>query len=71
MSELSKTDVQKIVKDEIDKFINNEFEKSFKRFAKNNNSPVRNEIIELIKSSITSVYKFMWLRRDVWKNDIK
>ena len=71
MAELSKSDVNKIVKDELDKFINNEFEKVFKRYMRNNNSSVRNEVIELIKSSITSVYKFMWLRRDVWKGDIR
>jgi len=71
MADLTKTDVKKIVKDEIDRFVSNEMDKEVKGFIKKSNSQTRNELTDLIANSLESVFKTIWQKRQFWKTDIK
>ncbi len=68
---MNKTEIKEIVKDEINKFIENSLDKELKNLLKNPNSQSRNELIKTIKDSLEAVYKTLWSKRDFWKNDIK
>lgn len=69
--DLTKTDIKEIVKDEIDKYYNKVFISNLVKELKNQNSPVKKEIISMIRDAMVSVHKFMWFRRDTWQSDIK
>lgn len=69
--ELTKTDIKKIVSDEFDKKFNELFVNTLVKELKNNNSPVRKELVDLMKKAMISVHKFMWMRREAWQNEIK
>lgn len=66
---LSKGEIKDIVSDEITKFISNELENEVAKLLKRGKP--RTEMVELIKTALTSLYKYMWIRKDVWTNDIK
>ncbi len=68
---LTKTEVKNIVKDEINKHLNDVFMKSLVKELKSKSSPINKEIIEIIRNAMVSVHKFMWMRRGTWLNDIK
>lgn len=69
--ELTKTDIKKIVSDEFDKKFNELFVNTLVKELKNNNSPARKELVEMMKKAMISVHKFMWMRREAWQNEIK
>lgn len=69
--ELTKTDIKKIVSDEFDKKFNELFVNTLVKEFKNNNSPARKELVDLMKKAMISVHKFMWIRREAWQNEIK
>lgn len=69
--EITRDDVTKIVKDELDKHFSKIFETEMHKIISNANSKSRKEIINIIKKTITSVHKFMYIRKDVWGSDIK
>lgn len=69
--ELTKTEIKKIINDEFDKKFNQIFVDSLIKELKNNNSPARKELVEMMKKAMISVYKFMWMRREAWQNEIK
>lgn len=69
--ELTKTDIKKIVSDEFDKKFNELFVNTLVKEFKNNNSPARKELVDLMKKAMISVHKFMWMRREAWQNEIK
>lgn len=69
--ELTKTDIKKIVSDEFDKKFNELFVTTLVKELKNNNSPARKELVDLMKKAMISVHKFMWMRREAWQNEIK
>lgn len=69
--ELTKTEIKKIINDEFDKKFNQIFVDSLIKELKNNNSPARKELVEMMKRAMISVHKFMWMRREAWQNEIK
>jgi hypothetical protein len=71
MADLTKKDVENIVKDEIDKFINKKFKDEFVKQIKSTTGQGRKEILELVKNALEELYKYMWIRRSVWKNEIR
>lgn len=68
---MDKQDVKAIVKDEIKKFHNDSFEKELKKTLGRSNSPVRAEVVSIIKDALEAVYKVLWQKRDFWKTDIR
>ena len=68
-SNLTTKDVEVIVKDEINKFVTKELEEEVRKMLKRGKP--REEIISLMKTALTALYKYMWIRKDVWQNDIK
>jgi hypothetical protein len=69
--ELTKSDVEKIVKDEIKSFMSKDLEKEIGKAIKKNNSDPRKEMIEISKQAIEKLAEFLWVRRNVWKGDIR
>ncbi len=69
--ELTRTEIKKIINDEFDKKFNQIFVDSLIKELKNNNSPARKELVEMMKKAMISVHKFMWMRREAWQNEIK
>lgn len=68
---MDKTDIKGIVKDEINKFVNDSLDKEIKKTLSNSNSQSRAEMIATIKNAMEAVYKVLWQKRDFWKTDIK
>jgi thymidylate synthase len=69
--ELTKSDVEKIVKDEIKSFVTNELGKEMAKAIKKTNSDPRKEVVEISKQAIEKLAEFLWIRRNIWKGDIK
>jgi hypothetical protein len=68
---MEKTDVEKIVNDEIKKFVNDNLDKEMKRILGNSNSQTRREMISTIKNAMEAVVRVLWQKKDFWKTDIK
>jgi len=68
---MNQSDVKKLIKDEIDKFVNNLLDKEMKRVLQKSNSQSRTEVTDTIKDALESVYKMLWTKRSFWKTDIK
>jgi hypothetical protein len=68
---MDKMDVREIVKDEINKFVNDSLDKEVKKILAKSGSQTRNEAISTIKNALEAVYKVLWQKRDFWKTDIK
>ncbi len=68
-TEITKAEIKDIVGDELSKFVSNELEKEVAKLLKNGKP--RDEVVNLMKIALTSLYKYMWIRKDVWQNDIK
>lgn len=68
---MEKTDVEKVVNDEIKKFVNDNLDKEIKRILHSTNSKTRDEMIGTIKNALEAVVKTLWAKRDFWKTDIK
>jgi len=69
--ELDAQDVKAIVDEEIKKFVKDSLEKELKRSLGRSNSPVRAEVVSIIKDALEAVYKVLWQKRDFWKTDIR
>lgn len=69
--EITKSDVEKIVKDEIKKFASDELEKEITKLMKKYNGEPRKEMVDIAKQAIEKLAEFLWIRRNVWKGDIK
>jgi len=68
---MDKNDIEKIVNDEIRKFVSDMLDKEMKRILRNSNSQSREEMISTIKNAMEAVYKVLWQKREFWKTDIK
>ena len=68
-SNLTKAEIKDIVTDEMSKFISKELENEVSKLLKRGKP--REQVVDLMKDALSSVYKYMWIRKDVWQNDIK
>ena len=68
---MEKTDVEKIVNDEIKKFVNDSLDKEMKRILRSSNSHTRDEMISSIKNAMEAVVRVLWQKKDFWKTDIR
>ena len=68
---MEKTDVEKVVNDEIKKFISDSLDKEMKRILRSSNSRTRDEMLTTIRNAMESVVKVLWQKKDFWKTDIK
>lgn len=69
--ELTKIEVRDIVKDELSKFISKELDNEVSTLLSKINSKTRKIDNENTKDALEKFAKFMWIRKDIWKNDIK
>lgn len=67
---MNKEEVTTIVNDEVKKFVSNSLDKEMKKIL-HGNTETRNELINTIRNSMEAVYKSLWQKREIWKNDIK
>jgi len=68
---MDNNDVKTIVKDEINKFVNDALDREVKKILKKSGSQTRNEMINTIGDAIEMVYKVLWQKRDFWRTGIK
>lgn len=68
---MDKSEVKRIVKDEIKRFITRELDGEISKILKGNNSKARKETIEITKEGLSKLAEFLWIRRNVWKGDIR
>lgn len=68
---MTETEVSKIVKDEIKKFVVDSLDKEVSKILQSGNSKTRAELITTIKDSLEAVTKLLWVKKDFWKSDIK
>jgi hypothetical protein len=68
---MDNNDVKTIVKDEINKFVNDALDREVKKILKKSGSQTRNEMISTISDSMEMVFKTLWVKKDFWKTGIK
>ena len=66
---MTKQDIKDVVTDEITKFVSKDLENEMKLLLQKGKA--RDEVVALMKKALTALYKYMWIRKDVWQNDIK
>jgi hypothetical protein len=64
-------DIQKMIKDEIAKFVKDSLDVEMKKILANQNSMSRKELADAMKKAMESVTRVLWQKRDFWKTDIK
>lgn len=67
--ELTKTEIRKIVNDEVDKVIKNKLNTELSSSLKTGKG--KEEVQVMIKKALNALYKFMYTKRNVWNGDIK
>jgi len=67
---MDSAEIVRIVNDEIRKFVANSLDKEIKKIM-HGSSATRDELISTIKNAQEAVYKTLWQKREIWKNDIK
>lgn len=68
MANLSASEVKDLIRKEIKSALKDELAKHFKESMKNGD--LKKETNKLIKDALTDLYKFMWVRKGVWQNEI-
>lgn len=68
---MDKSEVKRIVKDEIKRFITRELDNEISKILRGNNTKARKETIEITKEGLSKLAEFLWIRRNVWKGDIR
>jgi hypothetical protein len=71
MEDLTKKDIEKIVKDELKRFVKSDLDAEIAKLLKDMNSKTRKMNSEQIKAGISKLAEFLYIRRNVWQNDIK
>ena len=69
--QIKENDVKKMVNDEITKFVSSSIDKEVRDLLRKKNSQSREELFNILKQSLESVFKQLWVKRDFWKTDIK
>jgi hypothetical protein len=67
---MDKADVKQIVNDEIRKFISDSLDKEMKKML-HNKTATRDELISTIRNSMEAVYRTLWQKREIWRDQIK
>lgn len=67
--EVTRAEIKKIVHDELDKIIKAEVDKQIAASIKKGAG--EKEVKAIVKDSLNNLYKFMWVKRNTWNNDIK
>lgn len=68
---MDKADVKSIVKDEINKFVDDSLDNEIKKVLSKSNSRTRDELINTIRNAFDSVYRTLWQKKDFWQQGIK
>ena len=69
MADLNKKDVEKIVKDEMDKFINRQFKTEMEKYMKDSSKGKR-LMVDIVRKALEDLYKTLWIRRSIWTSEI-
>ena len=69
--EYKESDIKKIVNDEITKYVSSSLDIEINKLLRRKNSKSREELVIILKQSLESVFKQLWVKRDFWKTDIK
>jgi len=67
--EISKSEIKKIVDDEVKKTLKDELGKQLISSLKGGKG--KDEINAAIKDALNNLYKFMYVKRSTWNNEIK
>jgi flagellar motor switch protein FliG len=68
MAELSRIDVEKIVKNEIEKFVNKEIQTEMDKYLKDVKG--KKAVGDIVRKALEDLYKTLWIRRSVWTSEI-
>lgn len=68
--ELTKSDLSKEIKIYLD---SNEFKKKIEKIVKDrikNEKELEDKVVDITKNVLTQLYKTLWVKRSVWKNNL-
>ena len=68
MAEYNKKDIEKIVKDEIDKFIQKQLKDEMDKYL--GNTKGKKAVGDIVKKALEDLYKVLWIRRSIWTSEI-
>lgn len=71
MANLTISDVESIVNDEMKKFINKQLDKEVSSLLNNQSSKTHNVSTDIVKNGIEKLAQFLWMQKATWKNNIK
>jgi len=69
MDNLTKSDVEKIVKDEINNFVSKQLETEMSKLLKRGKA--HQDVNELVRIALETLFKNLWIRRTIWMADMK
>ena len=68
---MEKSEVQKIVSDEIRRFLSDKIDGEIAKLVRTRSSKTHSEMVDIIRDAMTVVHKYMWTNKENWKNSIK
>ncbi|NJO59689.1 MAG: hypothetical protein HC836_15700 [Richelia sp. RM2_1_2] len=68
--DINKSEIRKIVQDELASILNKELDKKIADLLKKKNSKTSTAATDISKDSLDALYRFMYLRRNIWKKDL-
>lgn len=71
MKNYTKSEIEKIVRDEIKSYIKDQIDDEISKAVKKAGGKSRKEVIEIAKEAVSKLAEFLWVRRNVWKGDIR
>lgn len=71
MANLTKSEVEQIVDDEIKKFIDKKLDIEVSKYINRTGSKSHESTNELVKNGIDKLVQYLYIQRSAWKNNIK
>ena len=71
MAELSKSEVKNMIDDEINKFIKSQLDDEVSKILKKSTGKSREITKDIVKNGLSKLAEFLWIRKNIWQNDIK
>jgi len=71
MKKKEKDEIIDLIQKELKDFVKDELDKEMADILHKSNSKTHKELIDMIKDSLESVFKLLWVKKDFWKTNIK
>ena len=68
---MTKTEINKLIQDELKKFIKDSLDAEVSQLIKRSGTKSHKEVVDMMKNGLEAAFKTFWFKREFWKNDIR